>query len=665
MNGSDVYTAGFSETEKLAQYWSAQIPIHFAGQEFSLRVWPNHQYIIDHISWLPEITFIIGLVITLLTTVLLYLWGMLRRNNFYLARQVSNRTEDLAESEHRYHLLYENSPDLQMSVSITDRSIMQCNQSLVTALKCHSKDEIIGKDLLSIFHSTSHELLVKAYNDLQKEYKSCNVELSLLNPDGSKMPNMVRMSVIRNFYGRIICTMISCKDISEKKALEKLDSMAHYDRATKLPNKNYFQDFLARAFERATRSKKCFAILYIDLDHFKNINDSFGHDTGDLLLVKAAERIHSVVRKDHFLARIGGDEFAIISEELSKPQQAGILADRIVRVFNNRMRLDHRVLNISVSIGIAVYPFAGETIETLLRSADIAMYKAKESGRNNYHYYTSTLHKTHLRTLQIDQALRGAIRNKEFYLNFQPIYDIRTQAVSSVETLIRWRQNKMGHVSPAEFFPIAEENGVIYELSEWLFESVCIQMSAWRKKWPNLKFKVAINCSVLQLEQTDFMTLIESRIEKYGLRYDDFILELTETMLMQQIKNTAFMLKKLSARGIKVAIDDFGTGYSSLNYLKSLPISIIKIDKSFIHDILEDTDAQTIVEAIINLGKTLKIDVIAEGVEKEEQLQLLRKLGCHFIQGFLMSKPMRLEMMENFLHQQQQHQEGQKTVSAA
>jgi diguanylate cyclase (GGDEF)-like protein len=426
-------------------------------------------------------------------------------------------------------------------------------------------------------------------------------------------------------------------DITRLKKIEKqLEYLAHYDDVTMLPNRRYFKEELTRAIDRCKRSNENLALLSIDIDDFKKVNDSLGHEIGDKLLFTIAQILHRKSRDVDFFARIGGDEFAIIIENCPSLIKLNHIIRRILDTFEKPIFIGKHELKSSISIGVALYPTSGKDITTLLKYADLAMYQAKKEGKNTYQFFSEEINSKHNRQVQIESQLQSAILNQELSLVFQPLVSSKNKSIHGFEALIRWENPEVGVVPSAEFIPISEETSLIYPITSWVFEEAFKQYNAWGK--PSLS--LSINISVLHLTSQDIESQLEALLDKYNISPDKLILEITESTLMQNLKQAANTLEALSDLGIKIAIDDFGTGYSSLSYLKHLPFSILKIDQSFIQDVNKNPNNEAIVESIVNMGKIMKIEVVAEGVETEQQFNFLKSIGCEYIQGYYISEPM-------------------------
>jgi len=432
-----------------------------------------------------------------------------------------------------------------------------------------------------------------------------------------------------------------------QQALLELQKLAHNDPLTHLPNRLQFELTLQREIASAKRYNQKLALLYIDLDDFKSINDQLGHDVGDLLLTEVSKRFLSSVRSDDFVARLGGDEFAVVAK-IKKSKDAGILSGKILDKLKKPCILNDNVVSISASIGIGCYPEAGNDYVTLCKNADIAMYKTKESGRNNYKIFDVTLQSSHRKRLEIENSINFALKRNEFYLVYQPIYKLMTNKARGMEALIRWNHPEYGLISPDDFIPIAEEKGTIIPIGEWVLRTACQQYMEWRK---NIKFdlNLLINISVRQLKEKSFLKSVIQILKETKMPCEKLEFEITETAVMSNQYECLEVLQSIKDLGIKIAIDDFGTGYSSLNRLKTLPISSLKIDKSFIKDIGEKDNNDLIIKSIISLAKELHLDTIAEGVETKEQKKFLLDHSCLNAQGYFFNYPLSIDDMHNFL----------------
>lgn len=419
----------------------------------------------------------------------------------------------------------------------------------------------------------------------------------------------------------------------------RLDYLANYDSLTHLPNRALFHDRLVQALLRAKRSKKILALLFIDLDHFKNINDSLGHAKGDLLIQVVAARLAECMREDDTVARLGGDEFAVIMENIEDPAGVGAIARKIIQTVSGPVQLDDRELYVGASVGISLYPTDGTDAGMLVMNADTAMYLAKEKGRGNYQFFTGELNSKLERNLALENGLRRVLERNELVLYFQPKVDIHSRRVTGTEALLRWQHPELGMIPPLDFISLAETNGMIVPIGEWVLRAACLQNKAWQAAGhPGLS--VAVNLSARQLRQPGLEATVGAILKETGLAAGSLELEITESMMMENPEQAIAVLNELNGLGVKLSVDDFGTGYSSLSYLKKFPLCCLKIDRSFVRDIISDRNDAAIAAAVISLAQNLKLNVIAEGVETEAQLAHLRQLGCHYAQGFLLGRPM-------------------------
>jgi diguanylate cyclase (GGDEF)-like protein len=427
--------------------------------------------------------------------------------------------------------------------------------------------------------------------------------------------------------------------IERKHSDERLVYLAHYDHLTNLPNRVLFRDRMTRALAHAQRNTRRVALLFLDLDHFKTINDTLGHDAGDELLVSVARRLETCVRKHDTIARLGGDEFTAILENIDDADDAAAVAQKIVDTMSRSFQIEGRELFVTVSIGIALFPTCGLDPATLIKNADTALYSAKDNGRSCFKFYSSHMHNMASEHLSMVTALRHALPRGEFLLEYQPQIDPRTHHVLGVEALLRWNHPEQGLLPPTAFIPLLEDSGMIVEVGEWVLRSACLQLNAWQAAGlPPMR--MCINTSARQFRPAEFIRRVATIVAETGVDPNCLQFEVTESLLIDNVASTTAKLRALRSIGIQIAIDDFGTGYCSLNYLKQFPLHVLKLDRSFIKDIESRSNDAAIVTAMIALGHSLDMEVIAEGVETEGQLMFLRGQGCDAVQGFLYSGPM-------------------------
>src|SRR5438132_6882661 len=449
-------------------------------------------------------------------------------------------------------------------------------------------------------------------------------------------------------------SMIACLLEDEREATElatvEMERLAYHDAMTGLPNRPLYIDRLILALAQASRSNQRLAVFFLDLDRFKDINDSLGHSIGDSLLKAVAERIRRCVREGDTVARFGGDEFTLLIPRIEQVEDAAKIAQKILETLKIPFIVGERELFVTTSIGISVYPNDGADPETLLRNADTAMYRAKDSGRDNYQLYAPAMNARALERLALENLLRKALSQKELVLFYQPVVDVMTKAIVGVEALIRWKHPEMGLLSPAHFISTAETSGLIVPIGNWVTRTACHQIKVWQKRIDR-DLTVAVNLSARQFQQPNIVEEIARALEETDLDPESLELEITESNAMQNAENTIYTLRELKALGVRIAMDDFGTGYSSLNYLKRFPIDILKLDQSFVREVNHDATDAAIVSAVISMAHSLDLKVIAEGVETEEQLAFLTKQRCDRIQGYLFSAPLAPDQLEAYLLQ--------------
>jgi diguanylate cyclase (GGDEF)-like protein len=447
--------------------------------------------------------------------------------------------------------------------------------------------------------------------------------------------------------GMIACLLEDEREAAELASVE-IEHLAYHDALTGLPNRPLFIDRLIVSVAQASRSGQLLAVLFLDLDRFKDINDSLGHSTGDQLLKAVAERIRRCVREGDTVARFGGDEFTLLVPRVENIEDAAKIAQKIIETLKIPFEINERELFVTTSIGISIYPTDGLDAETLVRSADMAMYRAKDSGRDNYQLYAPAMNALALQRLALENMLRKALTHKELVLHYQPLVDVRTRAVIGMEALVRWEQPDLGMLLPAHFISVAELSGLIIPMGQWVLDAACRQLRTWQRKL-HRNLYVSVNLSARQFQQPDLVEQVQAAVRENGIDPASLELEITESNAMANAENSIHTLRELKALGVRIAMDDFGTGYSSLNYLKRFPIDTLKLDQSFVRDInIEPSDA-AIVSAAIAMAHSLKLDVVAEGVETEEQLAFLQKQGCDIIQGYFFSPPLPAENFENYL----------------
>jgi diguanylate cyclase (GGDEF)-like protein/PAS domain S-box-containing protein len=567
---------------------------------------------------------------------------------------VRDVTERRAAEEdlRRFRLAMDSSADLIVLIDRASMRFVDVNRTACRALG-YTREELLGmgpQDVLPV----SREELERDYDALlarptaNTDFIPRGMKSQYICKDGSKLPFESTRHVLRSGGSTIIAAI--SRDIRARLAIEeKVAYMAQFDALTGLPNRNLFQDRLAQAMALAKRNEWPMAVLFIDLDRFKLVNDTLGHRAGDKLLKEAAERLRSCIRGSDTVGRLGGDEFAAILTELAIPSNAGLVAQKIIDVLRQPFDLDGKETYVSASIGITLYPADSDSAEALVMNADAAMYRAKEQGRNNYQYFTRDMNERALLRVGLEAALRRALERNEYRLVYQPKAQLASGKICGFEALLRWDSDK-GTVAPAEFIPVLEETGLIVPVGEWVLRTACQQIRDWQNAGLAVP-PVSVNLSARQFEQKNLKDAVHRILRETGVDASLIEFEITESLLMHDPEAAARTLASLKESGVRLSMDDFGTGYSSLGYLKRFPIDKLKIDRTFVHDISTDPDGAALTRAIIHLAQNLRLTVVAEGVETEDQLAFLRANGCDEMQGYLFARPTDPEACANMLRE--------------
>jgi len=519
-----------------------------------------------------------------------------------------------------------------------DNNIVTVNPAF-TRLTGYSESEARGRNprFLSAGRTTPEE-----YREMWKgivEQGFWQGEIWDRRKDGGVYPKWVTVSVIRDANGELSHYIAHFTDVSLERAAEaQLQHMAHHDVLTGLLNRLSLKGRLDQALAAARREGLQVALMFIDLDRFKVINDTLGHHIGDKLLVEVADRLRASVRDSDVVARLGGDEFVIMLSGLENSASAAVIAKKLIRNIGDPYSIEGYDLYTTPSVGIAIFPSDGEDADILMKNADAAMYHAKSAGRNNFQFFDARMNDAALERLKIEHSLRQALAHEEFCVHYQPIIEMATGRVSSVEALVRWRHPEMGMVPPGNFIGIAEETGLIQPIGEWVFWTACRQLAAFNAAGFR-DLKMGINISALQLRNGNLPVLVQGALEAYSLQPETLVFEITESVAMQQPEETVRILKLLNEMGVSLAIDDFGTGYSSLSYLRLFPIKHLKLDRSFVMEIGQGPGSAVICDATIGLAQNLGLKLIAEGVETQAQYDYLQQKGCDLVQGYLLSRP--------------------------
>ncbi|GAB4346235.1 MAG: hypothetical protein Kow006_04440 [Gammaproteobacteria bacterium] len=554
-----------------------------------------------------------------------------------ILRDLSERRR--AEERLRQHAEVFRSIAEGVIITDADQRILAVNPAF-TRITGYSEEEVLGNKpglLRSGRHDRDFYLALWASIHETGQWQG---EIWNRRKCGEIYPQLLTISAVKDAEGRVVNYIGVFADISRVKESERrLEHLAHHDPLTDLPNRLLFRARLEHAIQQARRKGRKLAVLFIDLDRFKHINDSLGHAVGDLLLTQVPQRMQVRVRQGDTLSRLGGDEFTVLLEDIDGTREAALVAEKLLRGFEGVFEVEGREFYLTASIGIGLFPDDGEEAETLLRNADAAMYLAKEQGRNSYRFYTRELTATAFERLSIESSLRRAIEREEFFLHYQPLVRISSGDLVGVEALVRWSHDGLGVVAPGKFIPLAEETGLIVPIGQWVLETACAQAQAWRDEGLPLG-RISVNVSGQQIRRSDLGKTVRGALEHSGLPGSCLELEITESSFMESNSSQLRALHELHALGVRIAIDDFGTGYSSLSRLKQLPIDTLKIDRSFVRDIPQDPDDVAIAEAVIALARSLQLKVLAEGVENPEQRDFLRELGCDDAQGYLYAQPM-------------------------
>ena len=549
-------------------------------------------------------------------------------------QDITSRKE-ISESLATLSLAVEQSPS---SIVITDLkgSISYVNAKF-TEVTGYSEKEAFGKNPRILKSGKTDPIIYeKMWRNLCSG-KAWQGELINRRKDGSHYIESVTISPVKQPDGSVTNYVAIKQDITEEKKLqEHIETLAHYDQLTGLPNRALLNDRVSYLLSHAKRASEKVAVMFLDLDHFKNINDTLGHNIGDLVLVEVAERLKNLVRSEDTVSRLGGDEFILIFSDTDE-KSAMHIVHKIIETISVVNNIGQYELTVTPSIGIAIYPYDGDDFDTLLKNADAAMYQVKKNSRNGSQFFTEKMHSLSVRNLELTTALRSALKNNELEVYYQPQSLIEDGSVFGAEALLRWKHPEMGFISPVEFIPIAEESGLIIEIGGWVLKTVLAQIKLW-KAMGLPEMVIAVNLSSVQFRQEHFAEKLSQMIEESGVLNKSLELELTEAVAMHNPEYVIGIMNDLHAKGIRMAIDDFGTGYSSLSYLKQFNAHKLKIDQSFVRELSTSSDDRAIVSAIINMAKNLGMKTIAEGVETEEQLSFLRTHGCNEIQGYIFSK---------------------------
>ncbi|WP_052130240.1 sensor domain-containing protein [Ureibacillus sinduriensis] len=556
--------------------------------------------------------------------------------------------KELKESEERYRIISENSSDM---IRILDPSfhITYASPSNEKVLG-FTPEFLIGKNILSFIYPDDLESAIEVIKKVLTHATSFSSVARLKTIDNNwKWTESILSPVLQD--NEVTSIVVVSRDITERKEFEgQLRYLAYHDMLTGLPNRRLFDEELEDYINQAEMSNQNFAVFYLDLDRFKVVNDTLGHHIGDQLLVEVTKRLKTQIRPHDLLARMGGDEFALLVKNLADLRQIEDLAKKVLSSFDASFNVNGNKIHTSSSIGISLYPTNSKDSQELMKQADIAMYYSKEKGKNMYQFFQITDPDQKYNKLYLETNLRKAILNNELFVMYQPKVQLKTNQIIGCEALVRWKHPELGLISPMEFIHIAEESGFIIPMGEWIVKEVCRNIKEWQTNGLHT-VPVAINLSLKQILSRDFVYFVKDILQNYQVEPGYLEFEITESAMMKDLDTTVYVLNELKNIGICIAIDDFGTGYSSLAHLKRFPIDILKIDRSFIKDIPNDEEDMAITSLIISMGKHLNLKIVAEGVETEEQLHYLMELGCDQYQGYYFSPPLAGDVMSALLHE--------------
>ncbi|MCC0565075.1 sensor domain-containing protein [Brevibacillus borstelensis] len=554
--------------------------------------------------------------------------------------------EEVRQSEEKYRLITENTTDM---ISVIDRegNFLYLSPSHETVLGYDIRNVGVN-NLLAWIEEEDREIMVEAIQHTFSARKSRQIEYRLRTLEQKCIWVETTITPVMSESGNVRKLVLVCREITERKKSEQtIHHLAYHDTLTDLPNRRLFVQYLSKELNQAKRIGSKLAVLFLDLDRLKDINDTWGHDVGDLILLEASKRLKSCTRKHDMVARLGGDEFTIVLPNITGRDEVEGIVFRLQSELRKPLEVAGQSFTLSMSIGIAMFPEDGEQTDDLLKRSDTALYVVKSRGRNGYEFFDPTMEVKTLERILMENELRKAIAQEHFEIYYQPKKDLSTGKLTGMEALVRWIHPELGVIPPNRFIPIAEETGMIIELGEWILRRACQQNKRWQEEgFPPLK--VSVNLSARQLHQKNLVEVIEAILQETGLDPQWLELEITESVLVK-LEEAITILHAIRESGVQISIDDFGTGYNSFSYIKHLPIDTIKIDASFIQDIHQNQESQAIVKAIVTIAESLNLNVIAEGVELLDQVAALSENGCDQGQGYLFSKPLPTRDFEHYL----------------
>jgi len=578
----------------------------------------------------------------------------------YMLR-ASQNMKRLAENQARLEMLKVAVDNLPIGITFSDvEGVIIYSNPAEARMHGYEVSELIGKEARK-FSTSDRSRPITA--EQLKELGVWRRESVNVRRNGEEFAAQLTSISVRDDEARYLGIITTCEDISYRKAAEqKIHQLAYYDIVTGLPNRGMFLERLHQSLAQAQRDRDKVNLIFLDLDNFKDVNDTQGHDVGDKLLRSVAERLAACMRDSDVLARLGGDEFVVVCPSVATQDSVATVVQRIMAIFVEPFEIDGLQLYTSASIGISVYPDDSQDASTLFRCADTAMYQAKNDGRAQFRFFSAELNQKIAQRVALENSLRKGLERQEFFLHYQPLWDVKTSTMAGVEVLLRWQSFDYGLMLPSTFISLLEDSGLINSVGEWVLRTACTQLREWNSQEQRV-LKMAVNVSGKQLKHPKFLEMLTAIIQETGIDATNLELEFTESVIMDNVENTVEIFHQLKAMGIQLSIDDFGTGYSSLNYLKHFPVDRIKIDRSFVTDVNHNQSDAAIIEAIISMAQSLSLRVVAEGVENSDQLHSLARLGCDEVQGFYLAMPMHAESLAENLGKKHGKQTGKLPVT--
>jgi len=558
-----------------------------------------------------------------------------------MSEQIMQREYErkVGEAQHRLWSMVFASGNEAILITDHDNNILAVNAAF-TRFTGYTEEEVFGKNPRILSSGREPREFYKAMWQQIKESGTWSGEVVDRRKDGSVYPKWLNINVVRDATGMVTNYVGTFLDITERKQQEeRYIHLANHDALTGLPNRYRLLDRLQSAINLSQRTNQSICVLFLDLDNFKWVNDSLGHDSGDKLLMTVSTRLKDTVRASDTVARLGGDEFIVVLAQLDSDLDISQVASKIIEAVSQPLDLNGHEFQVTTSIGISMYPIDGDDAATLLKNADTAMYTAKSAGKNQFRYFDTTMNSSAMDRMELEQDLRHALKRNELELYYQPKHCVVSNSICGAEALIRWHHPRLGLVPPDRFIPLAEESSLIISIGEWVLRNACMQLVAWQKEGLKPRL-ISVNLSAIQLESDFFVESVEHIFDETGVQTKYIEFELTESVVLRNPEHSLVLLHRLQQLGIRLALDDFGTGYSSLSYLRRLPIDTLKIDRSFVEGLPEGANESQIVRMIIALAKSIHIEVVAEGVETSAQRDFLIDLGCEFLQGYLFAKPL-------------------------